>query len=142
MDILHLTETQEQMDVFAEKRMRVPVIPPQQTKRKNTQKKGAAPSRRSTVPGTSGQNGNVATPSCSKVAAHSGSTVVVPVEADLFWDCMDEEWAAGDMGPEVLTSRLQHADIVIGSSRDDRKVYAGFAVWLERDLGQPPAGTN
>lgn len=102
------------MDVFTEKRMRVPVIRPQQTKRKNTQKKGAAPSRRSTVPGTSGQNG----------------------------DCMDEEWAAGDMGPEVLTSQLQHADIVIGSSRDDGKVYAGFGVWLERDLGQPPAGTN
>lgn len=38
-------------------------------------------------------------------------------------DCMDEEWAAGDMGPEVLTSQLQHADIVIGSSRDDGKVF-------------------
>lgn len=39
---------------------------------------------------------------------------------------MDEEWAAEDMGLEAPASQVQQPDVVIGSSRDDGKVFRSF----------------
>ncbi|XP_077551721.1 uncharacterized protein LOC144165812 isoform X2 [Haemaphysalis longicornis] len=104
----------------------------------NSVSAGAAPalavlSQSSALRDSPGQNGDTAVPSCSNAAMISGTTAAVPIEADLYWESMDDEWAAEDMGLEAPASQVQQPNVVIGSSRDDGKVYAGSGVWMERE---------